>query len=610
MSNGRVGSLLSRTLSTFIVVAGVVAAQSIAELKGQADGIWFGHSSQVNAVLVRCLEKPQGAPTADEYNAAVDNEKFAEGFPNTARDIWKAVLSKEQDESQAQEIEALRVRLIEIIARADAMAKLYRRHAGTSNSGFGGIVESNVKHAQEVLGTVVKYRKPPPAPPKEERNELEEERPDQPKVKPKSEPTPESIWESKTPSNNGGEDNSKDRRWILYSCVAVLVIIITLVVLGRIVIARRPVPKVMSTNQYEYDAFISYNTLDRQPVSALVSALTAVGFRVWFDDQNLVRAAPFPAECASAIWNSRCFVLVLGPRGLGHWQRDEVNEALQVYRQRGSRGISVVTLPSADKNSLPGPLKSIGYIDLEATSPDSITTVRQVALSVFGLSPNAAPEGAIDADWVKKARDKQLGPKARPLSAQHQRDKLPLVASKHDSPALSGPAPHSSGVSGMRIRLIAILFGLLALAGWWFGCAQRPFPVNVRMEQLTASGVHDRRKGQEMRYELYSQCHPRLARKMEEKAPNKMAGHNLASKEPLTIWVPPDCNKLELRIYFECDGESCEGPLLTLSRAELVELTDKAVLYTDNVIAKEKLSLKDGTLWFESFTFTLKAWRP
>lgn len=112
-----------------------------------------------------------------------------------------------------------------------------------------------------------------------------------------------------------------------------------------------------------YDVFLSYNSKNRADAQALVRLLEARGLRVFWDRQYLKVGRPFDEGLEEALRSSRTFVILVGPQGLGNWQRKEVGVALD--RQAADRDLLVIPVLLPRAHPLPLLLGMNTWVDLQ-----------------------------------------------------------------------------------------------------------------------------------------------------------------------------------------------------------------------------------------------------
>ncbi|MEU7054984.1 toll/interleukin-1 receptor domain-containing protein [Streptomyces sp. NPDC046197] len=100
-----------------------------------------------------------------------------------------------------------------------------------------------------------------------------------------------------------------------------------------------------------YDAFISYNSADREVVQRLAEKVREAGFRVFLDIWSLVPGDIWYKGLERAVDGSPCCLVMCGPTGLGPWQSEEVEAAVRKRVDDTMRVIPVL-LPGASDTFL------------------------------------------------------------------------------------------------------------------------------------------------------------------------------------------------------------------------------------------------------------------
>lgn len=93
-----------------------------------------------------------------------------------------------------------------------------------------------------------------------------------------------------------------------------------------------------------YAAFLSYNRQDRGDVTKLFAALEAYGLSIWMDEEGLTPGEAWSPRLQDAIEKSRCFVICVGQHGIGNFQRQEMENCLELAA-REIRPVVPVLLP-------------------------------------------------------------------------------------------------------------------------------------------------------------------------------------------------------------------------------------------------------------------------
>jgi hypothetical protein len=97
----------------------------------------------------------------------------------------------------------------------------------------------------------------------------------------------------------------------------------------------------------EIDVFFSYRSGDRQAALGLKSALAARGLRVWIDVDELPPGSTWQPRIARALRAARSIAILVGSDGIGPWQDEEMQAALQVAVGERPRPVIPVLLSTA-----------------------------------------------------------------------------------------------------------------------------------------------------------------------------------------------------------------------------------------------------------------------
>jgi TIR domain len=124
--------------------------------------------------------------------------------------------------------------------------------------------------------------------------------------------------------------------------------------------------------QRDFDVFLSYNLENRGEVRTIANHLKARGLLPWLDEEELPPGLTWQAKLEQDIEAIGSCAVIVGPSGVGPWQRREVEAALQLFVERG-RAIVPVILPSCSKvPDLPLFLRSFAWVDYRSLDPDPI----------------------------------------------------------------------------------------------------------------------------------------------------------------------------------------------------------------------------------------------
>jgi formylglycine-generating enzyme required for sulfatase activity len=112
-----------------------------------------------------------------------------------------------------------------------------------------------------------------------------------------------------------------------------------------------------------YDVFVSYNRSDRDAVRAVVEALRARGVRAWLDEDALQPGRSWLDDVEGVLGAAKSAALLLGPSGLGPWQKREMRVLVGQSVERGLPVVPVL-LPGADEARVPLLIEDLTRVDL------------------------------------------------------------------------------------------------------------------------------------------------------------------------------------------------------------------------------------------------------
>jgi len=119
-----------------------------------------------------------------------------------------------------------------------------------------------------------------------------------------------------------------------------------------------------------YDVFLCHNSLEKKAAVWLDRRLSGEGLRVFRDDRVIIPGTSLPNEIPEAVRASLSCVVLLGPSGIGDWQRTEIEIAVQKKTEDHDYRLIVVLLPGAKRNEIPGALRHLAWVDLSAGLED------------------------------------------------------------------------------------------------------------------------------------------------------------------------------------------------------------------------------------------------
>ncbi len=115
--------------------------------------------------------------------------------------------------------------------------------------------------------------------------------------------------------------------------------------------------------------FISYNSSDRERACTIADFLKGRGLSVFVDESYLVPGKNRVEGLESALCSCRSVAVLLGPGGMGKWQKAEVHLALDRHQKQPGFPVVPVLQPGIDDPPT-GFLALNTWIDLRKPAPD------------------------------------------------------------------------------------------------------------------------------------------------------------------------------------------------------------------------------------------------
>lgn len=120
-----------------------------------------------------------------------------------------------------------------------------------------------------------------------------------------------------------------------------------------------------------FDVFLCYNSADRPGVEELAKKLEYGGLTVWVDKESLALGRSWQRGIERGIERSSSVAVCVGQAGIGQWQDQEIQHALNRAIQE-DRAVIPVLLPGAvDGLRLPFPLGNYQWVDFHSGFNDS-----------------------------------------------------------------------------------------------------------------------------------------------------------------------------------------------------------------------------------------------
>ena len=102
-------------------------------------------------------------------------------------------------------------------------------------------------------------------------------------------------------------------------------------------------------DKIKFNAFISYNSEDRAAVTALAERLRGEGLELYLEEWEITPGREFQSALAEGLRASRACIVFLGPSGLGPWQKQELQVAIDRRGREEAFRVIPVLLPGAER---------------------------------------------------------------------------------------------------------------------------------------------------------------------------------------------------------------------------------------------------------------------
>jgi hypothetical protein len=172
-----------------------------------------------------------------------------------------------------------------------------------------------------------------------------------------------------------------------------------------------------------HDVFVSYNSRDYEAAQRIVDFLRGRELDVWFDQDNVTPGDRFAGEIASGLKTSSAVVVLVGPAGLGDYQKDEIKVANEYHQNSGIRLLNVFLpgYPQDAEDYLSETLATLSavYFRKDIGEP---TKLSQIIWGVTGVKP-ADKKGAPVAIVSETASTDTVADAAHRLVLAHERFK-------------------------------------------------------------------------------------------------------------------------------------------------------------------------------------------
>ena len=136
--------------------------------------------------------------------------------------------------------------------------------------------------------------------------------------------------------------------------------------------------------------YISYNNKDSAEAVRLAEMLRGDDIDLWIFEGGVLGGDDWQQSMREELASRTVFLVLVGPAGIGPWQKTEVNAIVHRLSSEGGVRAIPVLLPGADPESVPIFLKSNTWVDFREGLDDS-QAYASLTASIRGLKPSRAP---------------------------------------------------------------------------------------------------------------------------------------------------------------------------------------------------------------------------
>ena len=147
-----------------------------------------------------------------------------------------------------------------------------------------------------------------------------------------------------------------------------------------------------------YDAFLSYNSQDRPAVHEVAERLKGESLELYVEEWELAPGREFQPALAVALHESKTCVVFLGPNGLGPWQKQELQVAIDKRARDEAFHVIPVLLPGVERPRR-GDVAHLEFL-INASWVEFLKTLDDEGAFrnlVWGITGNQAPATGRDA---------------------------------------------------------------------------------------------------------------------------------------------------------------------------------------------------------------------
>ena len=145
-----------------------------------------------------------------------------------------------------------------------------------------------------------------------------------------------------------------------------------------------------STLKKRYDVFLSYRLGDVVWVKALATRLAQEGFKVWFDEWELIPGTPFQVGMARGIEESKAFAVCISEHAPAGWCENEIQKAIIQQRKDESFRVIPILMPKSTTDNVHNFLPIFSWIDFRDPARTD-AAFHALKKGIQGLPPGMYP---------------------------------------------------------------------------------------------------------------------------------------------------------------------------------------------------------------------------
>ncbi|MFH1738774.1 MAG: toll/interleukin-1 receptor domain-containing protein [bacterium] len=136
----------------------------------------------------------------------------------------------------------------------------------------------------------------------------------------------------------------------------------------------------------EFDVFLAHNSEDKSAVKKIGEDLKKAGVRPWLDEWQVPPFGDWQEELEKVISKIRTVAVLVGPSGVGPWEKMEIRAFLMEFVERKIK-IGLVWLPGCPEDiQIPLFMKVFGWVDFRKDEPDPLGQL------IWGITGERPPE--------------------------------------------------------------------------------------------------------------------------------------------------------------------------------------------------------------------------